>query len=95
MTQLDAITDYRLTSHALAEMQRRQISETLIAQVLAAAEQSEPVRQGRNVYQSRIELDNPSRTYLIRVFVDVDRKPAEVVTVYRTSKISKYWRIEP
>jgi hypothetical protein len=29
--------------------------------------------------------------YLVRVFVDVDRDPAEVVTAYRTSKISKYW----
>jgi uncharacterized protein YuzE len=25
------------------------------------------------------------------VFVDADRCPAEVVTVYRTSKIAKYW----
>jgi hypothetical protein len=33
--------------------------------------------------------------YLIRVIVDVDRKPAEVVTVYRTSKISKYWKESP
>jgi hypothetical protein len=23
--------------------------------------------------------------------VDIDRKPAEVVTAYRTSKIEKYW----
>jgi hypothetical protein len=30
--------------------------------------------------------------YLVRVFVDVDRTPAEVVTVYRTSKMAKYWR---
>jgi hypothetical protein len=29
---------------------------------------------------------------LVRVFVDVDRKPAEVVTAYRTSRIAKYWR---
>ena len=32
--------------------------------------------------------------YLVRVFVDIDREPAEVVTVYRTSKIGKYWRTE-
>jgi len=30
--------------------------------------------------------------YLVRVFVDMDRHPAEIVTVYRTSKVSKYWR---
>jgi len=27
--------------------------------------------------------------------VEVDRDPPEVVTVYRTSKIDKYWRIDP
>ena len=32
------------------------------------------------------------KTFLVRVFVDVDRDPAEVVTAYRTSKISKYWK---
>lgn len=34
------------------------------------------------------------RRYLVRVFVDVDRNPAEVITVYRTSKIGTYWRSE-
>ena len=29
---------------------------------------------------------------VVRVFADVDREPARVVTTYRTSKISKYWR---
>jgi hypothetical protein len=44
------------------------------------------------VLQSRIEVDK--RTYLVPVFVDVDRRPAEVVTAYRASKIEKYWRSE-
>jgi hypothetical protein len=35
------------------------------------------------------------KRYLVRAFVDVDRSPAEVVTVYRTSRIAKYWRVEP
>jgi hypothetical protein len=30
----------------------------------------------------------------VRVFVDVDRAPPEVVTAYRTSKLAKYWRAE-
>jgi len=60
--------------------------------VLAAPEQRETPRLGRDVLQSRIEVDK--RTYLVRVFVDVDRRPAEAVTAYRTSKIEKYWRSE-
>lgn len=92
MTNPIPVKDYILTSHALFEMARRQISEDDVAQVLSAPEQSEPDRLGRMVYQSRLQLGDPPKTYLLRVFVDVDRYPAEVVTVYRTSKIAKYWR---
>jgi len=35
-------------------------------------------------------MGQPQKTYLVRVFVDVDRDPAEVVTAYRTSNIAKY-----
>ena len=75
-------------------MARRQINEAEVAQVLAAPEQSEMVREGREVYQSQIELGEPPKRYLLRVFVDIDRQPPEVVTVYRTSKVGKYWRME-
>jgi hypothetical protein len=64
----------------------------VIREILAQPEQRLPVRPGRDVLQSRREMEG--RTYLIRVFVDVDRSPAEVVTAYRTSKIDKYWRNE-
>ncbi len=72
-------------------MQRRRLSEEMIRAVLAAPEQRLDVRPGRVVLQSRIPVGAPARTFVVRVFVDVDRDPAEVVTVYRTSKISKYW----
>jgi hypothetical protein len=88
------ITRYRLTNHAKDEMARRQINEEDVAKVLAAPEQVESVREGREVYQSRIESGEPPQTYVLRVFVDTDREPPEVVTVYRTSKIAKYWRAD-
>jgi len=75
-------------------MERRQISDAEIAQILSIPEQTEILRPGRAVYQSRVELGEPSQTYLLRVFVDIDRQPPEVVTAYRTSKIEKYWRHE-
>ncbi len=86
------ITNYRLTDHAREEMTRRQITEEDVARVPAAPEQTETVREGRQVYQSRLGLGEPPRLYLLRVFVDIDRVPAEVVTVYRTGKVAKYWR---
>jgi len=94
MAKPKSITKYRLTEHAKEEMARRQISQENVANVLAAPEQIEAVRQGRSVYQSRIKTDKPPQTYLLRVFVDVDREPPEVVTVYRTSKVTKYWRVD-
>ncbi len=75
-------------------MQRREISREVVEAILAAPEQRLPVRAGRDVLQSRISKAAPEKTYLVRVFVDIDRDPAEVVTVYKTSKIAKYWEAD-
>ena len=83
-----------MAEHAQLEMTRRRISEAEVAQVLLAPEQMEGVRPGRAVYQSRVAFGTPPRTYLLRVFVDIDRQPAEEVTAYRTSRIDKYWRAD-
>jgi hypothetical protein len=92
MPKLPPIKNYILTDHARFEMARRQISASIVAQVLDAPEYTEIVRPGRALYQAR--LSDASQIFLIRIFVDIDREPPEVVTVYRTSKIAKYWRSE-
>ncbi len=84
--------EYLLTDHALMEMRLRGITEENVAQVMTSPEQKVNIRKGRTVYQSRLSFGEPPHLFLVRVFVDVDRKPNEVVTVYRTSKIAKYWR---
>lgn len=89
----EPIKEYIVTSHAVVEMRHRDIDEALVARVLANPGQRLQVRVGRDVLQSRIEF--AGSVYLIRVFVDVDRSPAEIVTAYKTSKIEKYWRSEP
>ena len=92
MPDIEPIHEFVFTDHALIEMARRQISEEDVKRVLAKPEQTEMVREGRAVYQSRLEMGKPPKTYLIRVFVDINPRPPYVVTVYRTSKIEKYWR---
>jgi len=72
-------------------MARRGISEHEVRTVLRAPEQQSPVRPGRIVLQSRLSIAGEG-VYLLRVFIDVDRIPPEVVTAYRSSKITKYWR---
>lgn len=74
-------------------MAGRGIDLATVAAVLAAPEQRLAVRSGRDVLQSRVAQDG--KTYLIRVFVDVDREPPAVVTAYRTSKVRKYWSAQP
>ncbi len=92
MASCPFIGRYVLTDHARWEMQRRGITEADVATVLQAPEQQEEIRPGRCVYQSQFYLGQPPKAFLLRVFVDTDRNPPEVVTVYRTSKIKKYWR---
>jgi Domain of unknown function (DUF4258) len=88
----EPVDKYRISSHAILEMERRGIDETVLHGVLTAPEQRYTVRPGRDVLQSRIMFGD--RIHLVRVFVDVDRRPADIVTVYRTSNIAKHWRAE-
>ena len=77
-----------ITHHAAQQMAKRGIGEQDVRQLLDRPDQVMPVRPGRVVAQGM------AGQYLLRVFVDVDRQPPEVVTVYRTSKAGKY-RSEP
>jgi len=79
-----------IIDHARSECARRGLPLAVIAAVLARPEQRFTVRPGRDVVQSRVLFEE--QLYLVRVFVEVDRDPAEVVTAYRSSKIGKYWR---
>jgi hypothetical protein len=86
----NAIIEYVITEHAAFQMNRRGISLEEVRRVLEGPEQRFAVGEGRDVLQSRILMEG--RLYLVRVFVDANRKPAEVITAYRTSRIEKYWR---
>lgn len=73
-----------ITPHAADQMRRRQVSEADVRAVLATPEAVLDVRPGRVVVHGMIG------GHLLRVFLDVDRTPPEVVTAYRTSKLDKY-----
>ncbi len=79
-----------LTDHAREQLARRGLDEREVRRVLAAPDDVEPVRSGRVVAQKVLPLGEPARDYLVRVFVDIDRVPPEIVTACRTSKIAKY-----
>jgi uncharacterized protein DUF4258 len=84
------IVDYILTEHAIRELRRRGLEKHDMDGVLRNPDQRLDVRPGRVVLQSKTQQDGTE--YLLRIFVDIDRNPAEVVTAYRISKVAKYWR---
>jgi hypothetical protein len=87
------LTHYRLSSHGLQEMARRGVLRQVVVDILAQPEPVVPGRDNRTIYQSRWDSEE-GKTYLVRVVVDEQIDPPVVITVYRTSKVQKYWRAE-
>ena len=81
---------FQFSKHVLEELEKRKIPQKLMEQTLDAPEQEVPGVGDITCYQSRVEISG--KAYLLRVMVNEAVNPAVVVTVYRTSKISKYWR---
>ena len=86
--------DFEITEHALDELARRSIPIQILNEVLNSPQQIVPTYGNRVVYQSQVYFGE-GRTYLLRAVIDENVHPAEVITVYRTSKISKYWSSQP
>jgi len=80
-----------LSEHARTQSARRGLSEDVVLGVAKSPEQRLAVRPGREVRQSRIPTPAGGTLYLVRVVVDSGPVADTVVTVYRTSKIDKYW----
>ncbi len=80
-----------LSPHAVVRMAKRGIPETDVRAVLEDPGEQEAVRPGRVIVTSLKQSDQGKRAFVVRVVVDIDRSPPVVVTVYRPSKIGKYW----
>ncbi len=83
---------YRLSNHAQKEIERRKIPLPLLEATLEAPAEVVPARSALKAYQSKWDMGG--KMFLLRVIVDdsVD-PPVVVVTVYRTTRIEKYWGI--
>lgn len=82
----------RLTRHAEQELIHRAIPRHLLDKVLDCPQQIVPAEGGRKAFQSKLDFGG-GKIYLLRAIVDERTEPAVVITVYRTSKIAKYWRL--
>lgn len=81
--------NYGFSKHVQEEAARRGIPWAVVEAVLAAPEQIVGELGTVVCYQSRMTIN--SKPYLVRVMVEAGKQPPLVVTVYRTSKVGKYW----
>ena len=80
---------YTFSNHAMQQMEIRGISREMVDKVILKPDQRLE-QDGLIIYQGFIKEEN-DQNYLIRVFINFDKDPALVVTVYKTSKIGKYY----
>ena len=81
---------FRISAHAREEMTRRCINPAEVESVLAAPGQIVREHGGVMCYQSPVT--HHGKQYLLRVMVNEAAEPKVVVTIYKTSKLSKYWQ---
>ena len=84
--------EFILSKHAKEQLAIRKIDEGLVWKTVEKPQQEIEGGSGKKIYQSVIDEENGS--YLIRVFVNVAKHPKVIITVYKTSKIQKYWEDE-
>ena len=88
------MAEIRISNHAREQMRERGISEGMALGIISSPQQT--IRQGAEklIYQSVEYFEEEKRNFLVRVFVNIIKQPNLVITVYRTSKIEKYWQDE-
>ena len=72
-------------------MSRRGISENDVAVVYENPTQKIRLETGREIWQNKIVIEG--KMYVLRVVMEL-APVAKIVTVYKSSKIKKYWKEE-
>lgn len=82
---------FKFSRHVEDEIKRRKIPANFVDSVLQNPQQIVGEYGNKKAYQSKVDFGE-GKVYLLRVIVADNVDPAIVVTVYKTSKIKKYWR---
>jgi len=88
------MAEIKISKHAKEQMDERGISEEMLMNIIVSPQQSIPDEPEKMIYQSVEYFAEDKREFLVRVFVNTIKQPNLVITVYRTSKIKKYWKDE-
>ena len=76
-------------------MAARDISEAEVLGVVRNTQQTITVGRIRRILQNRYFDSNQAKEMILRVVVEISDDDQMIVSVYRTSRISKYWLGEP
>ena len=80
-----------IKEHASFVAERREISEELIKSVVQNPQQKIPSKKGRIIVQNKYYDKMENKEMLIRVIGTETSEKFDVITAYKTSKVSKYW----
>lgn len=80
-----------ITGHAKFEADRRNIPEELIRSVVERPQQKLPSKKGRIIIQNKYHDEFEGKEMLLRIVGLEENEEFNVITVYKTSKIDKYW----
>ena len=75
-------------------MAARNIPEEMVVDIIENPDQVLFQGPEKIIHQSIRLFETEETKYLVRVFINVVKIPNLVITVYRTSKIEKYWADE-
>ena len=83
--------DFEFSKHAEEQMLLRNIKQNDVLNTLIYPDQivKDDDNQDVKIYQSLLKEN--SQMFLLRVFVNIYKTPKSVITVYKTTKISKYY----
>ena len=79
------------TAHVKFEMKRRNINEILVRDVIEKPEQKLLSKNDRVVFQSKYFDIKENIEMILRVIWEIEHKTIKIITVYKASKIQKYW----
>ena len=82
----------KLLKHLKEQAKERDIDIKLIKEILSNPEQIAPEINGLKIAQKICHIDN--KQYLIRAIFREKKDLIIGITVYKTSKIKKYWKNE-
>ena len=79
------------SEHAIFEINRRQIKREEIENLIKNPPQKIPAKKDRTIIQGKYHDKNLNKEMLLRIIGDELEGSFYVITVYKTSKIEKYW----